>query len=164
MREIHLVVLAPERHVVDTHHFAAGLVDVAAGRAVRDMRPDIVVADQIPASRVAVLGKPVDRGLELPRRRLADHEETGRPLSAFIDRRVNVWQSAAQSAHQGDAHRADMHADHRLGAVFRNQVEGVLGHQFGIRARVGEHKLDLAAKNAAGGIHFLRRQHRARLA
>ena len=57
-----------------------------------------------------------------------------------------------------------MHADHRLGAVLGDQVEGVLGHQVGIGARVGEHQLDLAAENAAGGIHLLRRQHRAGLA
>jgi hypothetical protein len=56
-----------------------------------------------------------------------------------------------------------MHADHRLGAVLGDQVESVLGHQVGIGARVGEHELDLPAKNAAAGIHLLRRQHRARL-
>ncbi len=158
-----VVILAAEWHVVDADHFAAGFFDIAPSGAMRHVRPDVIVADQIPAARAALFGEPVDRRLELPRRRFADHEQTGRALAAFINRRVDVRQPAAQSAHQSHPHGADMHADHRLGLVVRDQVEGIFGHQIGIGAGVGENQFDLAAQNAAGGVHLLRGQHRAGL-
>ena len=50
-----------------------------------------------------------------------------------------------------------MHADHRLGTVLRDQIERVLGDQFGVGTGISKNKLDLTAENAARSVYFLRR-------
>src|SRR6266481_388401 len=63
-------IVDPEGEVLLAGDRPAAGRDIAMRRPMRNARPDIVVADEIPAPRRAMLGEPIDRRAQLQCRRL----------------------------------------------------------------------------------------------
>jgi len=71
----------------------------------RPPRPDVVVADDAPAAHAGFGAKPLHRGQELARRRLAHHEHARVALPALVQRRVHVRHEPGDPRRQGVADR-----------------------------------------------------------
>ena len=105
------IVLDAERQVAVGDDLAAQLAHVSRRQAMRDARPDVVVADEHPAPRRVAAGEVLDRRTQLLAGRLAEREHAGRALAALVERRVDVRDLARDVLQHALAHLARVHAD-----------------------------------------------------
>ena len=159
--------LDPLQDGVEAADVGRGLVEIDIGAAdhlaalaghrprrqgVGHPRPDIIVADEIPAAQPVARAQPVERRQELTIRR---HPETVDIVrrAAFVQRRVDVGHAPADRRRQGVAHVAGVHADDGIDPPGGDQVRRAPGDGRGLRAGIDEAEPERGAA-ARRGVDF----------
>jgi DNA-binding MarR family transcriptional regulator len=138
--------------VTDLVALASG---VASGGDGRTAWPNVVVTDDAPASDTELSTHPTHCGFNLKPGRLTGEEYPGCSLSAFVERRVDVWDAAAEYRGQGLAYCGDVPPRDRVDLTGGDEGVDLLGNHFGGSTTIDDDKVHPSAQGVVLGVDLL---------